>query len=304
MNLAIDLRAVDKFFGDHQVLRQLDLQVPERSVFAFLGNNGHGKSTTIRLIAGLAVADAGSVRVLGRDIRTARQQVLAETGCLIEAPSAYPNLTANEFLSIATRLKRLPAREIGRVLELVGLRVDRQRIAHFSLGMKQRLALAFALVGTPRLLVLDEPTNGLDPEGMQDIRCLLSTLPARAECTIFFSSHLLDEVEKTATHMAVLRDGSVQMQASIRDLTQALPRVLSLDVDAPARAAALLQASGHAAEVDRAGRVTIPDVSRDIAGQIHRLLIDAEVTLFESAHRTPSLEQWFLDTAFADGDAR
>ncbi|MCD9126141.1 ATP-binding cassette domain-containing protein [Luteimonas fraxinea] len=304
MRFAIELRAVDKFFGHHHVLRQLDLQVPERSVFAFLGNNGHGKSTTIRLIAGLANADAGSVQVLGRDIRLERQQVLADMGCLIEAPSAYPNLTAHEFLPIATRLKRLPASEIDRVLEVVALQVDRrQRIEHFSLGMKQRLALAFALVGKPRLLVLDEPTNGLDPDGMQDIRRLLSTLPERADCTIFFSSHLLDEVEKTATHMAVLRSGSVRLQASIRDLTRALPSVLSLDVDAPARAAGVLQAGGHAATVDGAGRVAIADVTRDTAGQIHRTLVDAGVTLFESVHRKPSLEQWFLETAGVEGDA-
>ncbi|MEF3081364.1 ATP-binding cassette domain-containing protein [Luteimonas sp. SMYT11W] len=304
MSLAIELRAVDKSFGHHPVLRQLDLQVPERSVFAFLGNNGHGKSTTIRLIAGLAHADAGNVQVLGRDIRREREQALADMGCLIEAPSAYPNLTAHEFLSIATRLKRLPATEIGRVLDVVGLQVDRrQRIAHFSLGMKQRLALAFALVGKPRLLVLDEPTNGLDPDGMQDIRRLLSTLPERAGCTIFFSSHLLDEVEKTATHMAVLRSGSVRLQASIRDLTRALPSVLSLDVDAPARAAAVLQAGGHAAVVDGAGRVAIADVTREAAGQVHRTLLDAGLTMFESVHRKPSLEQWFLDTAGAEGDA-
>jgi len=305
MGLAIDLRDVDKSFGHHRVLRQLDLQVPERSVFAFLGNNGHGKSTTIRLIAGLATADAGHVQVLGRDIRLERREVLAQMGCLIEAPSAYPNLTAYEFLSIATRLKRLPDREIGRVLELVGLHVDRrQRIEHFSLGMKQRLALAHALVGKPRLLVLDEPTNGLDPDGMQDIRRLLSTLPERADCTIFFSSHLLDEVEKTATHMAVLHQGSVRLQASIRDLTQALPSMLSLDVDVPERAVALLHACGHAAELDGDGRVAIPGITRQGAGQVHRVLMDAGVTLFESVHRKPSLEQWFLQTAVAEGDAR
>lgn len=126
------------------------------------------------------------------------------TRCLIETPSAYPNLTAYGFLSVATRLKQLPGSEIGRGLEPVGLHVDRrQRIEHFSLGMKRRLTLAFALVGKPRLLVLDEPTNGLDPDGMQDIRHLLSTLPERAGCTIFFFSHLLDVVEKTATRMAV-----------------------------------------------------------------------------------------------------
>ena len=305
MQSAIELRAVDKAFGSHAVLRQLDLQVPDRSVFAFLGNNGHGKSTTIRLIAGLASADAGSVHVLGRDIRTERRLVLEETGCLIDAPSAYPNLTAHEFLSIATRLKRYPDAEIGRVLELAGLHCDRrQRIEHFSLGMKQRLALAHALIGRPRLLVLDEPTNGLDPDGMQEIRRLLKTLPEHAGCTIFFASHLLDEVEKTATHMALLRHGSVQLQAPIRELVLGLPSVLTLDVDAPERAVALLRACGHAADLDGAGGIAMPAVTREVAGRIHRTLVDAGVTLFESVHRKPSLEQWFLETAFSEGGAR
>ncbi|KPN21376.1 ABC transporter [Xanthomonas sp. Mitacek01] len=305
MQSAIELRAVDKSFGSHAVLRQLDLQVPDRSVFAFLGNNGHGKSTTIRLITGLASADGGSVHVLGRDIRAQRRQILEEVGCLIDAPSAYPNLTAHEFLSIATRLKRYPDTEIGRVLELVALCCDRrQRIEHFSLGMKQRLALAHALVGRPRLLVLDEPTNGLDPDGMQEIRGLLKMLPEHAGCTIFFASHLLDEVEKTATHMALLRHGSVQLQAPIRELVSGLPSALTLDVDAPKRAVDLLRAHGHMADVDGAGIVQMPGVTRDVAGRIHRTLVDAGITLYESAHRKPTLEQWFLQTTVAQGAAR
>ncbi|TDK33045.1 ABC transporter ATP-binding protein [Luteimonas terrae] len=305
MQSAIELRAVDKSFGSHAVLRQLDLQVPDRSVFAFLGNNGHGKSTTIRLITGLASADGGSVHVLGRNIRAQRRQILEEVGCLIDAPSAYPNLTAHEFLSIATRLKRYPDTEIGRVLELVALCCDRrQRIENFSLGMKQRLALAHALVGRPRLLVLDEPTNGLDPDGMQEIRGLLKMLPEHAGCTIFFASHLLDEVEKTATHMALLRHGSVQLQAPIRELVSGLPSALTLDVDAPEHAVDLLRAHGHMADVDGAGIVQMPGVTRDVAGRINRTLVDAGITLYESAHRKPTLEQWFLQTTVAQGAAR
>src|SRR5690606_13719808 len=177
-NAAIELQAVDKSYGPRRILKDLQLVVPERSVFAFLGNNGHGKSTTIRLLAGLAAPDRGSIRVLGQDIRQHRREVLAQMGCLIEAPSSYPNLTAREFLSIGACLKQLPRSEIDRALELVGLRPDRrQRIEHYSLGMRQRLALAHALLGRPRLLVLDEPTNGLDPDGIRDIRALLSGLP-------------------------------------------------------------------------------------------------------------------------------
>jgi ABC-2 type transport system ATP-binding protein len=303
MTLAIELSAVDKSYGKHAVLRQLALAVPERSVFAFLGNNGHGKSTTIRLIAGLSTPDAGEIRVFGRDIRRERRRALSDIGFLIEAPSSYPNLTGPEFLSIGTRLKRLPATEIGRTLELVGLRCDRrQRIEHYSLGMRQRLALAHALLGQPRLLVLDEPTNGLDPDGIRDMRQLLSSLPDAAGCTIFFASHLLDEVEKTATHIAVLRDGATQRQASVQALTQELVSALAVEVDDTARAVEVLRASGYDVAVDAQDRLLVPAIDRDRAGHVHACLVQAGLTLYQSVLRKPTLEQWFLQTASAAGD--
>ena len=304
MGMAIELDSVDKAYGRHRVLRQLQLQVPERSVFAFLGNNGHGKSTTIRLIAGLAEADAGSIRVLGHDIRRERRQALAQMGCLIESPSSYPNLTGPEFLSIATRLKGLDRLEIPRALELVGLRCDaRQRIEHYSLGMKQRLALAHALLGRPRLLVLDEPVNGLDPDGIQDIRRLLSTLPDAAGCTIFFASHYLDEVEKTATHRAVLRDGAIRLQSSVRELERQLSGVLALDVGDAKHGASTLQSLGYAATAEGPSRVMVSGIDREQAGCLHTRLVEAGVVLYQSALRKPTLEEWFLRNACAEGEA-
>lgn len=302
MTLAIELKAVDKSYGSHAVLRQLALEVPERSVFAFLGNNGHGKSTTIRLIAGLSSPDGGEIRVFGRDIRRQRKQALAEMGFLIEAPSSYPNLTGTEFLSIGVRLKGLQRTEIDRTLELVGLRADRrQRIEHYSLGMRQRLALAHALLGQPKLLVLDEPTNGLDPDGIQDVRRLLSTLPETAGCTIFFASHYLDEVEKTATHIAVLRDGRTRLQASVAALSRQLASALAVEVDDAARAVDVLQGFGYAATLEAPGQLTVPAIDRVRAGHVHACLVQAGLTLYQSSLRRPTLEQWFLQTASTDG---
>lgn len=300
MTLAIELHDVEKAYGRHTVLRQLRLEVPERSVFAFLGNNGHGKSTTIRLIAGLSTPDAGSIRVFGRDIRRERRRVLSEIGFLIEAPSSYPNLTGAEFLSIGTRLKRLPTTEIERALELVGLRCDRrQRIEHYSLGMRQRLALAHALLGKPRLLVLDEPTNGLDPDGIQDVRRLLSTLPETAGCTIFFASHYLDEVEKTATHIAVLHDGATRLQASVQALSEQLVSALVVEIDDAAHGVDVLRAFGYAATQDAPDRLLVPAIDRDRAGHVHACLVQAGLILYQSVLRKPTLEQWFLQTASA-----
>lgn len=293
----IEMAGVSKAFGNRKVLDQLNLAVPEHSLFAFLGNNGHGKSTTIRLITGLLKADRGDIRVLGFDIKKQRHDVLKNIGCLIDYPSLYPNLYAGEFLSIGCMIKGLPRQEIDRVLELVSMRDARNiLISNYSLGMKQRLALAHALLGKPKLLILDEPTNGLDPEGINDVRRLLGQLPSSANCSIFFSSHQLDEVEKTASHFALLRDGCIQFQATIGELAAQLEGALCMDVCNAGKAHALLEELGYRSEITDANRLRVVGVSRQTAGKLHTSLIQAGLNLFESSYQKPSLEQWFLQT--------
>ena len=296
----IEMTGVSKAFGDRRVLDQLNLSVPEHSLFAFLGNNGHGKSTTIKLITGLLRADQGDIRVLGLDIKKQRNDVLKQIGCLIDYPSLYPNLDAGEFLSIGCLIKDLPTPEIDRVLELVSMRDAKDvLIGKYSLGMKQRLALAHALLGKPKLLILDEPTNGLDPEGINDIRRLLIDLPASANCSIFFSSHQLDEVEKTASHLALLRNGRIQFQSAIGDLAKQQQGILCLDVCDAVKAHALLEGLGFSSEITGANHIRVGNISRQHAGQVHASLIHAGLQLFESAYQEPSLEQWFLNSTDA-----
>jgi len=293
----IEMTGISKAFGDRLVLDQLNLSVPEHSLFAFLGNNGHGKSTTIKLITGLLRADQGDIRVLGLDIRKQRNEVLKQIGCLIDYPSLYPNLDAAEFLSIGCLIKGLPTPEIDRVLALVSMRDAKHvLIGKYSLGMKQRLALAHALLGKPKLLILDEPTNGLDPEGINDIRRLLIELPASANCSIFFSSHQLDEVEKTASHLALLRDGRIQFQSAIGDLAKQQEGILCLDVCDAVKAQVLLEGLGFSSEITGANHVRIGSISRHQAGHVHASLIHGGLQLFESAYQKPSLEQWFLNS--------
>jgi len=293
----IEMAGVSKSFGHRKVLDQLNLSVPEHSLFAFLGNNGHGKSTTIKLITGLLKADHGRIHVLGFDIAKQRNEVLREVGCLIDYPSLYPNLDAAEFLSIACLIKGLPTQEIDRVLELVSLRDSKStRIAHYSLGMKQRLALAHALLGKPKLLILDEPTNGLDPEGINDIRRLLMHLPGSANCSIFFSSHQLDEVEKTASHLALLRNGRIQFQSSISDLARQHESILCMDVCDADKAQTLLNELGYTTEISDAHHLRISSISRKAAGDVHASLIHAGLHLYESTYQKPSLEAWFLNS--------
>lgn len=293
-DLAIKMVEVSKSFGRHQVLRDLDLEVPAQSIFAFVGNNGEGKSTAIRLILGLLQPDRGQVQVYGRNMRNHRQTMIADIGCLVEAPSAYPNLTAREFLNIARILKSQPISEIDRVLQLVNLKADAAcLISKFSLGMKQRLALAHALMGQPKLLILDEPTNGLDPFGIQEIRELLCRLPALTGCTVFVSSHQLDELDKMATHLALLQGGVLRFQASMERIRQQQNTVVHLHVDDAAAAVNLLLAQGHQPSLFGEHRLLVKDVDQGSVWQLNERLIRAGIRLHESRSESLSLEQWF-----------
>lgn len=298
---AIELEGVRKSYGTRVVLRHLDLRVPTGSLFAFLGNNGHGKSTTIRIMTGLARAQAGSIRVLGQDMALARKAILRQLGCLVEAPAAYANLHAREFLHIGCLLKNVPLAEADRVMETVGLQAGhRQCIGDFSLGMKQRLALANALIGQPRLLVLDEPTNGLDPEGIRDIRELLRRLPEQTGCTVFFSSHQLDEVEKTASHVAFLREGRTVFQGAMADLPGLGEEDLVIDVGDPSRAGQLIREAGFAAQPEGATNWVVRAATREDAARLNGLLVTEGVPVFGVTRRRSTLEAWFARQALVD----
>ena len=296
----IELRGVRKAFGEHKVIDGLSLEMPEHSIFAFLGNNGAGKSTAIRLITGLLRADAGEIDVLGLDVRTQRKAILSQIGTIVDAPSLYPNLSAEEFLRIGCTIKGLPWHHIDRVLALVDLTAASARlVAKFSLGMKQRLAIAHALLGSPKLLILDEPTNGLDPEGMRDVRRLLKSLPGLTGASVFVSSHNLDEVEKMATHVALLKGGAVRFQAEIAELLAAQAGTLSIDVGDVARAQQLLTGAAYNVERAESGRIKVSGIEKHNADRVHALLVHAGIRLYQSVYHTPSLEQWFMEKQHA-----
>lgn len=292
----IEMQGVCKAFGRQQVLDELDLQVPARSIFGFLGHNGAGKSTLIRLVTGLLRADRGEIRVLGLDIGRERHAILRRIGALVEAPSLYPNLTGAEMLRIGCTIKGLARSEVGRVLELVGLAgAAHRQIGKYSLGMKQRLAIAHALLGSPALLVLDEPTNGLDPEGVRDVRSLLRSLPAITGASVFVSSHNLAEIEKSATHIALLKGGRIRLQAPIDELLAQQTGTLAIDVSEAPRAQQLLQSAAYLVERTSTGQLRVSGVEKHQADRVHALLVHAGFRLFQSVYHTPSLEQWFME---------
>jgi ABC-2 type transport system ATP-binding protein len=221
--LAIETRGLTKRFGSHAAVDAVDLAVPAGSVFGFLGPNGSGKTTTIRMMLGLAAATAGDIRVLGQEMPSSLSTVLPRVGALVEGPAFYPFLsgaanlhrldTADRIAPSATRRARVTA-----ALERVGLAHARgKKVGAYSLGMKQRLGIANALLAPRELLVLDEPTNGLDPQGTREVRSLVRSL-ADEGATVFVSSHLLAEIEQMCTHVAVMSVGRLVAQGTLDEL--------------------------------------------------------------------------------------
>ena len=223
MNAVVETRGLCKQYGPALRVNHLDLTVPEGAVYGFLGPNGAGKSTTLKLLLGLARPTAGEIAVFGRPMgpRT-RMETLSQVGSLIESPSYYGHLTGAENLHIVQTLRGAPERDIGEVLRIV--RLDGQkgkRTAHYSLGMKQRLGLAAALLGFPRLLILDEPTNGLDPAGIKEFRDLLRGLAHTQGLAVLVSSHILQEMQLMCDRVGIISKGCLKQVATMEELTHA-----------------------------------------------------------------------------------
>src|SRR5712691_5847762 len=208
------IEEVWKTFGSNTAVRGLNLSVPPHSVYGFLGPDGAGKSTTIRMVLGLQRPDRGAISLFARPLECERVASLRRIGSLVESPSLYLHLTGRENLEVHRRLLGLSKGAIDEALELVDLvSVANRLVRNYSSGMKQRLGLAQALLGNPELLLLDEPTNGLDPAGIHEVRTLIRDLPERSGVTVFLSSNLLAEVEQVATHLAIISQGQLKAAA-------------------------------------------------------------------------------------------
>lgn len=245
MPFAIETHGLSRRFGDRHAVDQISMSVPEHSIYGFLGRNGAGKTTTIKLLLGLLQPDAGSARVAGIDIARDRMGAARKVGALLEAQGFYPNLAGRENLDLCRRLLGLPATEVDRVLDVTEMSAHgNRRVADYSLGMRQRLGLARAMLGAPPVLILDEPTNGLDPEGIADMRGFLRELPARTGATVLLCSHLLGEIEQTATHIGILSHGRLVLEGALDDLKAGLASEVSVETDTPERAIAIAREHG------------------------------------------------------------
>jgi ABC-type multidrug transport system ATPase subunit len=286
-----------KVFGTTTAVREIHLDVARGSVYAFLGPNGAGKSTTIRLLLGLLRPTGGEVTLFGRSFPRHRREVLARIGSLVESPSVYPHLTARENLEIPRRILGAPLSDPTRVLQIVGLAsVGRQPVRTFSLGMKQRLGLAHALLGARELLILDEPTNGLDPSGITEMRTLIRSLPAEHGVTVFLSSHLLSEVEHVATHVGILSQGAMVFQGPVAELSRQRRPRLRIRLDGAARALAMLESRGWPAHLAD-GELLVD--SPAAAGAMNRALVEAGHEVTHLAVESATLEEVFLEMTHA-----
>lgn len=294
MSHAIETHDLTRRFGSVLAVNAVNLRVPEKSVYGFLGPNGAGKTTTIRMLLGLLRPTGGDVRVFGQSLPEHRSAILAKTGSLVETPSQYPHLTAYENLEVVQRLLRLERPQIDRVLGIVGLQTDAKRpVRQYSLGMKQRLGLAAALLGEPQLLVLDEPTNGLDPAGILEMRTLLQRMPGELGITVFLSSHLLSEVEQMATHIGILNKGALIFEGTLGQLQSLKQERLVIETDDPVRATALLAQHNWSCEKNGSS-LTVAVKTREDAAVVNKLLIQNNLRVFRLTPGQASLEDVFL----------
>ena len=215
MNI-IETQNLTKSYADFTAVSEVNLHIPKGTVYGFLGPNGAGKSTTMKMFLGLTKPTSGSFEIDGMKYPENRVRILKETGSFIEAPAFYGNLSGEDNLEIIRRILGLPKSAVSEAMELVGLTQYKGRLAKkYSLGMKQRLGLAGALIGRPPILILDEPTNGLDPVGIHEIRMLIRSLPRKFDCTVLVSSHLLSEVELMADHIGILNRGRLLFEGTL-----------------------------------------------------------------------------------------
>ena len=294
MNI-VETRGLCKQYGQAMRVKQLNLSVPEGAVYGFLGPNGAGKSTTLKMVLGLAKPTAGEITVFGKPVNPRnRIAILKQVGSLIESPSYYGHLTGEENLRIVQTLRGAPERDIKEVLSIV--RLDGQKgkqVAHYSLGMKQRLGLAAALLGFPKLLILDEPTNGLDPAGIQEMRELICSLPGQFGMTVLVSSHLLSEIDQMADHVGIIREGELVFQDTLAALHARSRHHLALRTTDNGQAARLLGESRIPCTPED-GYLILPLLTDADAAKLSRFLAAHRVDLLRMEERQKSLEDIFL----------
>jgi ABC-2 type transport system ATP-binding protein len=294
--VVIDTENLTFDFGKQTVVKSLSLKVPEGSIYGFLGPNGAGKTTTIKLLLNLLQIQEGSIHIFGQELHSNRLGILSQIGSLIEQPAIYLHLTGRENLLNRALLLQVSAKRVDDMLDLVHLtNAANKKAGQYSLGMKQRLWIALALLADPKLLILDEPTNGLDPNGIIEVRELLKKLVAEHNKTVFISSHLLAEVERMATHVGIINYGELLFQGSIKDLEGMSKPTVQIETDNTIDAANFLKKNNVTVSEVNEHHIFVPFTSKQQMGEINALLNKSGYTIYSINKQQKDLEKLFLD---------
>ncbi len=295
-NFAIETVGLNYNFGAQAVVKNLSLQVPKGSIYGFLGPNGAGKTTTIKILLNLLQSPPDQVFIFGKEINNNRIASLKRMGSLVEQPAIYGHLTGKENLINRCILLGIKKSKCAEMLSLVGLTdAANKKAGKYSLGMKQRLGIALALISDPELLLLDEPTNGLDPNGIIEIRNLMIDLTAKHGKTILVSSHLLAEIERTATHVGIINKGELLFQGTIGALQDLSKPAVKIETDHQEKAISILKNEGiETTPIDEL-TFSIAYIDKAAMGKINTLLVNNGVSVYSISKERKDLENLFLD---------
>jgi len=285
-----------KKYGDVFSVKDVDLVIPTNSIYGFLGPNGAGKSTTLKMILGLVKPTEGEITVFGKALNHRnRIEILENIGSLIESPSYYGHLTGRENLKIVQTLRNVPEKHIEEVLNIVRLEKEKnKKVNQYSLGMKQRLALAAALLNFPKLLILDEPTNGLDPAGIQEMRELICSLPKKYDMTVVVSSHILSEIDQMASTVGIISNGELIFQDNLETLHKANRCKIAIRTSDNTKTRGMLKRQGIAFEED-SEYILLPQTSDSFIIKCNKLFYENQIMTLRIEERQKSLEDIFLE---------
>jgi ABC-2 type transport system ATP-binding protein len=294
MEPILSVRDLSKTIGRRTIVHDLDFDVFPREVFGFLGPNGAGKTTTIRMLVGLIRPTTGRITISGSDVQRQFESAMASIGCIVETPDLYRFMSGRENLEHFARMTgRIDASEIDRVSELVHLRHRlHEKVRTYSLGMRQRLGIAIALLGDPRLLILDEPANGLDPAGMREMRLLIRRLVEEEGVGVFLSSHLLSEVEQICDRVAIIHHGRIIRIGPVRELVSA-QQTMEIRVDQPERAASVAREAGFASRT--IDHTLLLPISEEQSARLIARLTASSISVYSARAVLPTLEELFME---------
>lgn len=293
MNKILEVNDLKKSYNNKLVLDIKSLEIEEKTIYGLIGKNGAGKSTLMKLILGLVKKDEGIIKVFGKEINFQNQKTFNKNfGALIESPSFYDHLSGYENLEIVCQLKGVNKEVIRKTLDLVGLNsVGNKKAREYSLGMKQRLGIAMALIGSPKLLILDEPINGLDPQGIEEMRNLFKNIVKNTTTSILISSHILDEIEKISTHIGILREGNLVYNGSLEEYRRLHPPFISLRTSDNKKVLELLNLDQSNIQENKI--ILGKKSNQEIAGIVN--FLHGEVDIYRIEEERESLEKLFIE---------